>query len=106
MVTEKAKNNAKDSTGADETLIQEQILAAMKRSQEAALKVVSAWSESVAKIAPKLPEMPKMPLIDALPKPNEISDKFFSFAQELLAAEQEFFKKLLDALPGHDSPKE
>jgi len=106
MVTEKAKNTAKSSASEDETRVQEQILAAMKKSQEATLKIVSAWSESVAKIAPKLPEMPKLPFIDALPKPEEVSDKFFSFAQELLATEHEFVKRLLDALPGHDTPSE
>jgi hypothetical protein len=107
MVAEKAKNTAKDDTSAaDEHKIQEQILSAVKKSQEATQKVVGAWSESVQKIAPKLPDMPKLPLVDALPKPEEISDKFFSFAQDLLAAEQDFFQRLIDALQGHESTKE
>jgi hypothetical protein len=50
--------------------------------------------------------MPKLPLVDKLPKPEEISDKFFQFAQELLKTEHEFVQKLLDALPGHDKPSE
>jgi hypothetical protein len=106
MVTEKAKSTDKTTASTDEKHIQDQVLDAIRKSQEATLKVVSAWSESVAKIAPKLPEMPKLPLVDSLPKPGEISDKFFSFAQELLATEHEFVKKLLDALPGHDKPSE
>jgi hypothetical protein len=48
--------------------------------------------------------MPKLPMIDALPKPEEISDKFFEFAQELMNAQQEFVRRLIDALPGHDEP--
>jgi 3-methyladenine DNA glycosylase AlkC len=105
MVTEKAKNTDKGDASADESRIQNQVIDAIKKSQEATLKVVSAWSESVAKIAPKLPEMPKLPSLDSLPKPKEISDKFFEFAQELMATEHEFVKRLLDALPGHDEPK-
>jgi hypothetical protein len=106
MVAEKAKNTDKGDAGADESRIQDQGLEAIKKSQEATLKVVSAWAESVAKMAPKLPEMPKLPLVDSLPKPAEISDRFFKFAQELMATEHEFVKRLLDALPGHDEPKE
>jgi len=106
MVAEKAKNTDKGDASADESRIQDQVLEAIKKSQEATLKVVSAWAESVAKMAPKLPEMPKLPLVDSLPKPAEISDKFFKFAQELMATEHEFVKKLLDALPGHDESKE
>jgi 3-methyladenine DNA glycosylase AlkC len=106
MVAEKAKNTDKDNASADESRIQDQILDAIRKSQEATLKVVSAWSESVAKIAPKLPEMPKLPLVDSLPKPGEISDKFFEFARELMATEHEFVQRLLDALPGHDKPSE
>ena len=106
MVAEKAKNTEKVDGGAEEARIQDQIMDAIKKSQEATLKVVSAWSESVAKIAPKLPEMPKLPLVDSLPKPGEISDKFFEFARELMATEHELVKRLMDALPGHDKPSE
>jgi 3-methyladenine DNA glycosylase AlkC len=106
MVTEKAKNTEKVSDGTDESRIHDQVIDAIKKSQEATLKVVSAWSESVAKIAPKLPDMPKLPLVDSLPKPAEISDKFFKFAQELMATEHEFVKRLLEALPGHEAPKD
>jgi hypothetical protein len=46
--------------------------------------------------------MPKLPSIDSLPKPGEITDQFFDFAQKLMASQQEFVKKLIDTLPGHD----
>jgi hypothetical protein len=104
MAEEKAKNTTNKDAAAEESRVKDQILEAIKRSQDATLKVVSAWSESVAKLTPKLPEMPKLPMIDALPKPDEISDKFFEFAQELLNTQQEFVKRLIDALPGHDEP--
>jgi 3-methyladenine DNA glycosylase AlkC len=106
MAPENAKNTTKKEATAEETRVQDQVLDAIKRSQESALKIVSAWSENVAKLTPKLPEMPKLPLIDSLPKPEEVSDQFFEFAQQLLDAQQEFVKKLIDTLPGHDKPSE
>lgn len=104
MVSENAKNTTKKEAAAEEARVQDQVLDAIKRSQESALKIVSAWSENVAKLTPKLPEMPKLPLIDSLPKPEEISDQFFEFAQKLMDAQQEFVKKLVETLPGRDKP--
>ena len=104
MAEEEAQDTAKKDAAAEESRVQDQILEAIKRSQDATLKIVSAWSESVAKLTPQLPEMPKMPMIDALPKPDEVSDKYFEFAQELMNAQQEFVKRLIAALPGHDEP--
>jgi 3-methyladenine DNA glycosylase AlkC len=104
MAEEEAQNTAKKDAAAEESRVQDQILEAIKRSQDATLKIVSAWSESVAKLTPQLPEMPKMPMFDALPKPDEVSDKYFEFAQELMNAQQEFVKRLIAALPGHDEP--
>jgi len=97
--TEGTKGAAASDEGAH---VQEQVLEAIKRSQDATLRIVSAWSESVAKLAPHLPEMPKLPLADALPKPGELSDQFFDFAQKLMDSQQEFVKKLIDTLPGSD----
>ena len=104
MAEEEAQNTAKKDAADEESRVQDQILEAIKRSQDATLKIVSAWSESVAKLTPQLPEMPKMPMFDALPKPDEVSDKYFEFAQELMNAQQEFVKRLIAALPGHDEP--
>jgi len=118
MPTESAKGASKKTTAAqeptaepkqeskaetkEESKVQQELLAAMKRSQEATLKVVSAWSESVKKLAPTLPDMPKLPHLDSLPTPGELSDQFFAFAKELMVAEQEFVQKLIDVLPGHE----
>jgi len=89
----------------DETKrVQDQVLDAIRQSQEAALHAVSAWSESVAKLAPKLPDLPKLPMTDALPTPGEVSDQFFEFAQQLLTSQQDFVQQLLAALPGEDTP--
>lgn len=104
MADEKAKNTTKKDAATEETHVQDQILEMIKRSQDATIKAVSAWSESVEKLTAKLPDVPKLPMMDALPKPDEISEKFFGFAKELMNTQQEFVKKLMDALPGHDKP--
>jgi hypothetical protein len=88
----------------DSSHMQDQVLDAIKHSQDAALQAVSAWSESVAKLAPKLPDIPTLPMADALPDPGELSDQFFEFAQQLLTSQQQFVKKLMAALPGQSAP--
>src|ERR1700736_31375 len=75
--------------------LQDQVLDAIKQSQDAALQAVSTWSESVVKLAPKLPDMPKLPMADALPKPSELSDQYFEFAQQLLTSQQKFVEQLI-----------
>jgi 3-methyladenine DNA glycosylase AlkC len=102
MVAENNKDGKKKKKAAEAERVQSQVLDAIKRSQDATLKIVSTWSENVAKVTTHLPEMPKIPLVDKLPKPSEVSDKFFDFAQELITSQQEFVQKLFAALPGHD----
>ena len=102
--TKKAKNGA--DSASDSKSVQDQVLDAIKRSQEATLQVVGTWSENVAKMVHNLPELPKLPIPDALTKPSELSDQFFEFAQKLMKSQQEFAKKLIDALPGHDKTGE
>ena len=82
--------------------LQDQVLDAIKQSQDAALQAVSAWSESVAQLAPALPDIPTLPIADALPDAGELSDQFFEFAQQLLSSQQKFVEQLIAALPGHD----
>jgi 3-methyladenine DNA glycosylase AlkC len=102
---EKTTPSEEKTTASEDSGVQHELLAAIKRSQEAALKVVSSWSESVQKLAPSLPDMPKLPLVDSLPKPEEISDQFFAFAQKMMDTQQEFVKRLIDVLPGHENSK-
>ncbi|MFI5035420.1 MAG: hypothetical protein ACHQFZ_04370 [Acidimicrobiales bacterium] len=103
---ETATAQASDESVASETArVQEQILDTIKRTQDAALQIVDAWSESVAKVTSQLPALPQLPLVDALPQPGDLSDQFFAFAQQLMAAQQEFVTKLLSALPGPEKPR-
>jgi len=101
-----ATTDAPTSEAAHESSVQQELLAAIKRSQEATLKVVGAWSESVKKLAPSLPDMPKLPHLDSLPTPGELSDQFFAFAKEMMVAEQDFVKRLIDVLPGHEKKED
>jgi hypothetical protein len=82
--------------------VQDQMLDAIKQSQDAALQAVSAWSESVAQLAPNLPDLPKLPMVGELPKPSELSDQYFEFAHQLLTSQRKFIEKLMAALPGQD----
>jgi hypothetical protein len=83
--------------------VQAQVLESIKQTQDAAIQAVSAWGESVAKLAPNLPDMPKLPMInEPLPKPSELADQYFEFAQQLLTLQRNFVEKLIAALPGQD----
>jgi 3-methyladenine DNA glycosylase AlkC len=101
--TKNTKSTKKTEATDEKSVIQDQVLDAIKRSQDATLKIVGAWSESVAKLATNLPDMPKLPLVDSLSKPGELSDQFFDFAQKLMTSQQEFVQKLIETLPGHGS---
>lgn len=101
--TKNTKSTKKTEATDEKSVIQDQVLDAIKRSQDATLKIVGAWSESVAKLATNLPDMPKLPLVDSLPKAGELSDQFFDFAQKLMTSQQEFVQKLIETLPGHGS---
>jgi 3-methyladenine DNA glycosylase AlkC len=101
-----ATTDAPTKDAAHDSSVQQELLAAIKRSQEATLKVVGAWSESVKKLAPSLPDMPKLPHLDSLPTPGELSDQFFAFAKEMMVAEQDFVKRLIDVLPGHEKKED
>lgn len=106
MEAENATSNEKNSTGdtesRDTSYAQERVLDAIKRSQDATFHVVAAWGESVSMLVATLPDMPTPPTLAGLPSPGDVTDGFLDFAQELMASQQEFVKKLLDALPGRE----
>jgi hypothetical protein len=94
-----AKKSETTNSEVDGSQVQEQVLDAIKQSQQATLRAVQVWSESIATLVPNLPELPKLQLFEALPKPEEVSDQFFDFAQKILVTQQEFVKSLIDVLP-------
>jgi|SRR6266487_624100 len=72
--------------------VQAQILTTVRKSQDAVVAAVRKWTEAVQKLAP---QTPAYPLAEALPKPAELVDSAFDFAEQLLAAQREFAHSIL-----------
>jgi len=75
--------------------MQEQVLAALKQSQDAVVKAVETWSDAVAKVPRPNVEVPAF--AKDLPKPEEILESTFDFAQKVLDAQREFARNVLRA---------
>jgi len=56
---------------------------------------VKSWSDAVGALVPQLPAASEV--ADKLPKPAELVDEAFAFAEQLLAAQKEFAHKMLEA---------
>ena len=76
------------------TTVQDQVLDAIKAGQSAIISAVSTFAESASPITGKLAAVP---FADRLPKPVDVIDNYFSFAQKLLANQKDFAIKLVDA---------
>jgi hypothetical protein len=83
--------------------IQEEFLSTVRKSQETVLDAIRTWVETVQSIAPKMPDM-HMPLVDHLPKPEEVVASAYDFAEALLAGQRKFAEDVIKAtsplLPG------
>jgi hypothetical protein len=73
---------------------QEQTLKTVKQGQQVIVEAIRAWANAVEKA---IPETPAIPYSDELPKPQEIIETSFGFAQQLLKAQKEFAESVLDA---------
>ena len=73
---------------------QDQYLTALRQSQHAIVDAIAAWSRAVQEITPKAPPMPA---IESLPKPQEVIDNSFDFAQKLLDAQRDFVQNIISA---------
>lgn len=104
--TKKTQGAADGEGAAGAKRVQDQVLDAIKRSQDATLQVVGTWSDQVAKMVHNLPELPKLPIPESLSKHHELSDQFFEFAQTLIKSQQEFAKKLVDTLAHHEKTED
>jgi len=67
------------------TAVQDQVLETITTTQEATLKVLKGWTDTLAS-APGLSEYYVAPKVDT----------FYAFAEKLWATEKEFFVKLLE----------
>ena len=86
----------------------EEFLAATRKSQEAMIRAIKTWVETVKAVTPKLPSayapiadrLPKLPSVtvpfaDRLPKPEDVVASGYDFAEDLLANQRKFAEDLL-----------
>src|SRR6266516_2784563 len=74
----------------------EEFLAATRKSQEAAIRAIKTWVETVRTVTPKLSSV-YGPLTDKLPKPEDVVASGYDFAEHLLAIQRKFAEDLLAA---------
>ncbi|ODQ86966.1 hypothetical protein [Mycolicibacterium holsaticum] len=84
--------------------VQEQTLEAVRKTQDAAVDAVTAWTETANKVTPQLAdfakgyEMPGMnEVTKQLPSVGEIIDSNFDFAQQVLTSQREFAHRIVEA---------
>ena len=98
--------------------LQEEFLAATRKSQETVVRAIKTWVETVRTVTPNLPSvyapltdrLPKLPSLnvpfaDRLPKPEDVVASGYDFAEHLLALQRQFAEDLLKAteplIPGN-----
>src|ERR1700736_3549539 len=98
--------------------LQEEFLAATRKSQETVVRAIKTWVETIMTVTPKLPSvygpladrLPKLPSVnvpfaDRLPKPEDVVASSYDFAEHLLALQRQFAEDLLKAteplIPGN-----
>ena len=74
--------------------IEDQVLEAVRQSQDAVVKAVKTWADAGKNL---IPDLPALPFADQLPSPAEIVDKTFDFADRMIAAQREFAAAVIDA---------
>lgn len=74
--------------------IEDQVLEAVRQSQDVVVKAVKSWADAGKNL---VPELPALPFADQLPTPAELIDKTFDFADRLIAAQREFASAVIDA---------
>ena len=90
--------------------MQEEFLAATRKSQETVVRAIKTWVETVKTVTPKMPSvyapladrLPKLPSVnvpfaDRLPKPEDVVASGYDFAEHLLALQRQFAENLLKA---------
>lgn len=73
---------------------QETTLKTIRQSQQAIVEGVKTWANAFEKA---IPEAPALPYSDELPKPQELVQSSFKFAEQLLKTQREFAENILNA---------
>ena len=77
--------------------VTEQTLDTINRSQQAVIEAVSNWAQSTSAM---MPQPPSADALRAMPKPTELVDRGFEIAEQLLAAQHSFARKLMESVQG------
>ena len=82
---------------------QEEILAVIRKSQEAVIAVIRNLAETVRTADLPKPPSVSMPFADKLPGPEDTVVRTYDFAEQLLASQRTFAEELLKAAasPAH-----
>ena len=84
------------STNSTPQGLQDELLNAVRKSQETVVDAIKTWSETVQSITPKLPSVP-VPGADKLPKPEDVVAGAYDFAEQLLASQRKFAEEIVKA---------
>jgi hypothetical protein len=76
--------------------IQTQVLDGIRKSQEAVIDGMRAWTETIQQLVPGTGQS-ALPRTDQLPSPAEVVDSVFDFAAQLLNAQRELAHSVLGA---------
>ena len=76
--------------------MQNELLNAVRKSQETVIEALKTWAETVQSITPKIPSVP-VPGADKLPKPEELVASTYDFAEQLLASQRKFAEEIVKA---------
>ena len=84
--------------------VQDNTLDAVRKTQDAIIEAVSAWTEAAEKLTAQLPEFAKgyeLPefadFTKQFPTAAEVIDSNFDFAQQLLTNQRDFAKRIVAA---------
>ncbi len=88
--------------------IQDEFLNTIRKSQETVIDAIKSWVESVQSITPKIPSV-QVPGAEKLPKPLDVVESAYDFAEQLLASQRKFAEEVLKAtsslMPGTEDSK-
>jgi hypothetical protein len=76
--------------------VQDELLKVIRTSQETVVEAVKTWVETVKAVTPNVPSV-QVPLVDKLPKPQDVVASAYDFAEKLLSGQRQFAEELVKA---------
>jgi hypothetical protein len=78
--------------------LQDQVLGTLSTAQGLALDAIRSVSDAVEPMLPK-----DLPLVDQLPKAEEVVEAGFKLVQKVIESQHQFVKSILESAPGTKS---